>query len=352
MARPVRIEYEGAVYHVRARGNRDQPIVLDDDDRETFVRTLEETCAKSGWEMFAWVLMDDRYHLAVRTPEPNLVAGMTWFQNTVTRRFNAHHQLHGHLFGDRYRAIPVEHDTSGDGRWSDDYLASLIDYIHLNPARAGIVNGKKRSVRDYPWSSLASDYVAPPSKRRPWMAVAEGLDLLGYRDDARGRRRHVSRLDEMAASKDRKRAGLVEKDGQGLRSTLRKGWYWGSPEFREDLLDRFADRLASYRTRQVQSSPMAKDQAVREAERIVAEACAHYGVDEEELRRTRRGSQVKPSVAWRIWRETTVSQGWLAERLHLKTSANVSQQIRRFDGMDEKTLPKPVRAWKKLSKMA
>ena len=84
-----------------ARGDRREPIVLDDNDRECFVVTLGEICAKTGWQVIAWVLMGNHYHWAIRTPEANLVEGMKWFQNTYTRRFNSRHRVWGHLFGGR-----------------------------------------------------------------------------------------------------------------------------------------------------------------------------------------------------------------------------------------------------------
>ncbi|MFC7337727.1 transposase [Haloferula chungangensis] len=116
-----------------ARGNRREDIVLDDEDRRRFVKTLAELVDRSGWRLYAWVLMDNHYHLLVRTPEANLVDGMRWFQNTWTRRFNARHRLWGHLFGGRYKAIPA----AGDG-----YFSRLVHYIHLNPVRAGLVKKK------------------------------------------------------------------------------------------------------------------------------------------------------------------------------------------------------------------
>jgi REP element-mobilizing transposase RayT len=85
MARERRIEYAGAVYHAMARGNRRGEIVVDDTDRLRFVETLEEVVKASGWHLYAWVLMSNHYHLLFKTPEPNLVAGMKWFQNTWTR---------------------------------------------------------------------------------------------------------------------------------------------------------------------------------------------------------------------------------------------------------------------------
>jgi len=108
MPRSLRIEFPGAYYHVMARGNRRETIFHDDDDRRFFLATLSEACAMTGWRVHAWVLMGNHYHLFIETPEANLVAGMSWLQNTVTRRYNVRHQAWGRLFGDRYKAVLVE----------------------------------------------------------------------------------------------------------------------------------------------------------------------------------------------------------------------------------------------------
>src|SRR6266478_3646521 len=93
MARKVRIEYPGAIYHVMNRGDRREPIFKDDADRRRFVETLAEACAKTGWQVHAYVLMPNHFHLVVETPQPNLVAGMKWFLGTYTSRFNRRHNL-------------------------------------------------------------------------------------------------------------------------------------------------------------------------------------------------------------------------------------------------------------------
>jgi len=103
-----RLEYPGANYHVMARGNRRGKIFHDDDDRRFFLATLSEACAMTGWRVHAWVLMGNHYHLFIETPEANLVAGMSWLRNTVTRRYNVRHGKWGRLFGDRYKAIVVD----------------------------------------------------------------------------------------------------------------------------------------------------------------------------------------------------------------------------------------------------
>ena len=140
MPRSVRIEFAGAFYHVMARGNRREAVFLDDEDRRLFVRAMGEACAMTGWRVHGWVLLSNHYHLMIETPEPNLVAGMQWLQNTVTRRFNVRHRAWGRVFGDRYKAVAVE------GR-APFYYETLLDYIHLNPVRAGLVRVKKARER-------------------------------------------------------------------------------------------------------------------------------------------------------------------------------------------------------------
>ena len=102
MARSVRIEYEGAVYHVMSRGDRGESIFWDDEDRRRFLSTLGEACERSGAGILSYVLMGNHYHLLMATPEGNLVATMKWLQGTYTARFNARHRLRGHLFQGRY----------------------------------------------------------------------------------------------------------------------------------------------------------------------------------------------------------------------------------------------------------
>ena len=108
MPRQPRIEYEGAIYHVMNRGDRREDIVRGDEDRKLFVRSLGETCEKCGWEVHAWCLMRNHFHLVVETPLGNLVAGMKWFLGTYTIRFNARHRLRGHLFAGRYKSLLVD----------------------------------------------------------------------------------------------------------------------------------------------------------------------------------------------------------------------------------------------------
>ena len=97
MPRQLRIQYPGAMYHVMSRGNRREDIFLDDVDRQDFLKTLAEACQKADWQVHAYCLMSNHYHLVVETPNANLVAGMAWLQGTYTIRLNHRHKLIGHV---------------------------------------------------------------------------------------------------------------------------------------------------------------------------------------------------------------------------------------------------------------
>jgi putative transposase len=103
MARKLRVEYPGAIYHLINRGDRVEPIFKDDTDRQRFLERLGETCRKTGWQVHALCLMDNRFHLVVETPQSNLVAGMKWLPRTYTSPFNRRHKVFRHLFSGRYK---------------------------------------------------------------------------------------------------------------------------------------------------------------------------------------------------------------------------------------------------------
>jgi REP element-mobilizing transposase RayT len=119
MARKLRVQYPGAIYHVLNRGDRRETIFRADQDRVLFIDTLAETCQKTGWQVHALCLMSNHFHLVLETPNANLVAGMKWFLGTYTSRFNRRHKLFGHLFSGRYKSLVV--DGSGTG-----YLRTVV----------------------------------------------------------------------------------------------------------------------------------------------------------------------------------------------------------------------------------
>ena len=219
MARKGRIEFAGALYHVLDRGDRREPIVRSDGDRAAFMRTLGHASLRAGWRMHAFVLMDNHYHLLLETPEPNLVAGMRWFQTSWTVRFNRFHRLSGHLFQGRYKAILIDPDERG-------HFAAVSDYIHLNPVRAGMV-GLTDRLFDYRWSTYPW-YVATAG-RAPWFEPGHVLAELGLSDDRAGRRLYAERMRARAVDE----RTLREPE---MRSRLERGWCLGGESFRERVL--------------------------------------------------------------------------------------------------------------------
>src|ERR1035438_2880533 len=143
MARPIRIQYPGATYHVMARGTHGQEIFQDDQDRQRFLET----------------------------PEGNLVAGMKWLLGTYTGRFNRRHKEFGHLFSGRYKALIV--DGSGNG-----YLKTVCDYVHLNPARAKVLKAEE-PLSAFVWSSYAQ-YLAVPARGPNWLRVDRKSTRLNF----------------------------------------------------------------------------------------------------------------------------------------------------------------------------
>lgn len=318
MARSIRIEYEGAYYHVMARGNHQEVIFLDDEDRRYFLKTLDDVCEMTGWRVHAWILMNNHYHLFIQTPEANLVEGMKWFQNTYTRRFNVRHKAWGRLFGDRYKAILVEGNNS-------HYYETLLDYIHLNSVRAGLVKPEKQeSVLDYPWSSIAEGYALPPNKRKTWMACEEGLKSFGFTDTASGRRKMVEHLDRRA----------LEEKGSALDKKSKKlipNWYWGTEEFSEKVLSLAGKVLDKQRSRTYESAAEHKAHGLHQAKIWLHEGLTRANLNQKDLLKLNGSDPRKIFLAHFLKKKTTVSNVWLAEQLKMKTAANVSRLLTKCD---------------------
>src|SRR4051812_30539690 len=144
------------------RGDHREDIFRDNHDRKLFLDTLGQACAKTDWQVHAYCLMLNHFHLVVETPQPNLVDGMKWLLGTYTSRFNRRHKLFGHLFSGRYKALLVE--GSGNG-----YLKTVGDYVHLNPARANLILAEQ-PLESFAWSSYGL-YLALPQLRPSWLRV-------------------------------------------------------------------------------------------------------------------------------------------------------------------------------------
>lgn len=159
MARPLRIEYEGAVYHTTSRGNARQGIFLNDEDRLSFLKILSDVVARYNWVCHAYCLMPNHYHLLLETPDANLSRGMRQLNGLYTQTFNRRHGRVGHLLQGRYKAILVEKES---------YLLELARYVVLNPVRAKLVCHP----RAWRWSSYratAGEEKAPDFLTVDWL---------------------------------------------------------------------------------------------------------------------------------------------------------------------------------------
>ncbi|RLA44005.1 MAG: addiction module toxin RelE [Gammaproteobacteria bacterium] len=150
MASPLRLEYAGAIYHVTSRGDRREDIYLDEDNRAAWLDVLGTVCHRFNWVIHGYCQMTNHYHLLVETVDGNLSRGMRQLNGIYTQRFNRTHQISGHLFQGRYKAILVQREA---------YLLELSRYIVLNPVRAGMVELPEQ----WPWSSYLAMAVLSPA---------------------------------------------------------------------------------------------------------------------------------------------------------------------------------------------
>ncbi len=183
MARPIRVEFTDAVYHVTARGNERKAIYRDDRDRERFLETLQQAHQQFDLVIHAFCLMPNHYHLLVQTPRANLSAAVGWLQTTYSVRFNRRHRRTGHLYQGRFKAQLVEEDA---------YARELIKYIHLNPVRPtdkrkAIPPARKRDLARYRWSSHRAYAGLARAGVPAWLC----LDWLSYF----GRTRRTAQVD-------------------------------------------------------------------------------------------------------------------------------------------------------------
>ena len=203
MPRPLRIEFADALFHVTARGVQKAPIVTDDHDRVRWMEYLKEAVLRFALELYAFVLMDNHFHLFVSTPRANLHKAMQYLNGSYAMYFNVRHERGGHLFERRYRSILIE---------NQGHYTEVSRYVHLNPVRARLAERPE----EYPWSSYAGYHWG----RMPlsWVNYERVLSEFGDGKDARRRYREF-----VADGTDRKLpAPWLEAVG---------GWLLGSPGF-------------------------------------------------------------------------------------------------------------------------
>jgi REP element-mobilizing transposase RayT len=310
MPRKLRLEYEGAIYHVMNRGDRREDIFVDDRDRRRFLATLGEACEKTGWQVHAYCLMRNHFHLVLETPRANLTAGMQWLLGTYTARFNRRHRFFGHLFSGRYKALVV--DGSGNG-----YLKTVCDYVHLNPVRAKLL-GPDQPLQAYVWSSYRA-YLQPPERRPGWVRMDRLLGEWGIQcSDARARRQFARCMEQ------RRKQEVAKENGDWAR--LRRGWCWGPEDFREELLGRIQKMKGPYH-----HGEELRESEEQKARRLIQRMLAEAGWQVSDLEERAKGDTTKARVAASLRAETTMTWGWIAKELsmgHWRTAANAVRWAR------------------------
>jgi REP element-mobilizing transposase RayT len=232
MARPLRIEFPNAIYHVTSRGDRREDIFVDDNDRLALLRVLAQGMDRFNAQVLAYCLMGNHYHFVLHTSEANLSRLMRHVNGVYTQAFNRRHGKVGHLFQGRFKAILVDRDA---------YLLEVCRYVELNPVRAGMVT----SVAEWPWSSYRAH--AGQADTPPWLDTM-GLHgyLLGREPAGRGDHRTAARRYERLVA-----------DGLGVdlwSQALTQQIYLGD--------DDFVSRMQALASR-----PRLRDRAVPKAQR-------------------------------------------------------------------------------------
>lgn len=316
MARPVRYEAAGAVYHVMARGDGGKDVFEKDPDRFDWLERAEEACGRFGWRVHAYVLMGNHFHMLLETPEPNLVAGMKWLMGGFSQAWNRRRKRRGHVFQGRYKAVIVNGEGSGH------YFRIVADYIHLNPVRSGWVGGTTgKTLKEWRWSSFP---VYASRRQVNWLVTDRVLRAFELAENRRGRAAYARYLEDRA--KDRE--GSMTDESLKL---LRRGWYLGDAPFRDRLLKSMADGLRPRRKRGSVTGSGARAHDEAEAEKRVAKALAALGLPQDSAVLTGRGRfrDEKALVAWWAKSRTSVSNRWLGERLAMGHPGSVSREIGR-----------------------
>jgi len=314
MPRKPRVEFEGAIYHVMCRGNRQQSVFRDARDNELFLDTLGEACVRCGWRVHAFCLMGNHYHLLVETPEPNLVVGMQWLQGTYTKRFNVRHKEWGHLFQGRYKALLI--DPSGD------YFSTVATYIHLNPARIQGYDFKNARLEDHVWSSYPG-YVWL-RKRPEWLCVERVLSCFNLSDTPHGRGNYRARLEQrLVEMRHSDTPWLIDEAWKKIR----RGWCLGDELFRLEMEARLDGALKSAKRESFSGEGIRRHDEF-EAERLVEQGLTALGLPEEELLGLRKNSPEKYAIAWLIRCNTSVRPLWIKDRLNMGKATNFAAFLR------------------------
>ena len=306
MPRSPRVLFPGAIYHVMSRGNYRQDLFTVHRTGIAFEKALFEACERYHWLLHAYVIMRNHFHLAVETPAPNLTGGMQWLLSTFANRFNRFCGQLGHVFQGRYKALVVERGPS---------LLRVVDYIHLNPVRAGFV--RIENLGEYSLSSLPKFLLGTQSEclvGKDWLKEAGGWD-----PSVSGMRMYVEYLHSRRESDPVKALALTRQ--------LTRGWFFGTQEGKKSLLEELARGEAIAHEKRMDLFDLIDDEIVWEKHtKLGLEA---LGKREGDLAEDRRCAEWKVVLGGWLKSQHGLTNRWLSERLQMGDISNLSRQLSR-----------------------
>jgi REP element-mobilizing transposase RayT len=308
MARHLRLEYEGAIYHITSRGNERSDIFRDGGDKQKFLKKLEELVEVHHVRIYAYVVMTNHYHLLVETPRGNISRFMQQLNTSYTMYYNVKHDRVGHVFSGRYKAKVV---------CGDEYLQALTRYIHLNPVKVGRMKGysvaeKEQCLREYRWSSHRG--YAGLGQPEKWVDQGPLGEMAGQY--AAERREGYRLLVERGLQEDDEDL----KEALGRSSKAVGGW-------------KFCRQVEQLYRKQVQEQRSGTDATMRRIEvgvapeELLGRVCAEFGVDPESLRRRRSVEDARLVAARLLKDQTALSAREVGRRLGLADGSGLGNLL-------------------------
>lgn len=290
MPRPTHHESTAAIIHVFSRGNYKAPIFATEGAKKAFLITLKQAITRCGWEVYAYAIMPNHFHLLLRTPRGNLSIGMQWLLSTFATRFNQYRKESGHVFQGRYRYV-VAPTLTAAGR--------MFDYVHLNHIRKGLAD--LQTLEDSLDNSL---YLLRRISERAPFSLELGLRrFTGYEDDAEGHRAYMQKLLRVLAN---------DPDGTLSRKAMR------------DLSETPAAVSAAplpFESGLTQAEIRAIDE--RHRDDFLQATLRSAGKDQADILADAKGAPWKAQIAFALSQHTTASTSWIAEQLNMGTPGHV-----------------------------
>ena len=300
MARPLRLEYPGALWHITSRGNEQHDIVRDDTDRLKFLGYLARAVERFGWILHAYCLMSNHFHLVIETPQCTLSRGMHWLNGCYAQAFNRRHDRKGHLFQGRFKGILVD---------SNEYFLELCRYVVLNPVRAGMVP----SPEQYEWSSYRPTAGLAPVPA--WLSVDPLLSRLG-RDPSKAR----SVYRELVCDGLRVPSPWEKLSGQ---------MYLGGTSFLRFIQDKIDEQERS------DEHPRAmREIGCPSLDELTAAVARTFETPVDAIL-SAHGGPARTALAHLGWHQGRLRLGQIGHRLGLRSAGHVSTLIRRSSEMVE-----------------